>query len=275
MSLTFSSVTSGDLESIAALVQVVSWPHRPADIEMMIQLGGGRLVRDASDGQVLGAGLFWTFGDALARIGLIIITPESQGRGIGRKLVTQLLEDAAPHPVVLLATDAGQPLYESLGFTAFDTSCQYQGNYDERPVIDPRIRPGVKADLAGITDLDAPAFGARREQALMTLATAGEVSVLSENGTLTGYAMARSFGRGTVIGPIVAANEADAIALFRSLARPGFVRVDCPGDAETLIGHMTNGGLANTGTSPVMVRGDWTAPAGPNRIYGLASHALG
>ena len=109
----------------------------------------------------------------------------------------------------------------------------------------------------------------------MTLAAAGEVSVLSENGTLTGYAMARSFGRGAVIGPIVAANEADAIALFRSLARPGFIRVDCPGDAGTLIGHLKNSGLANTGTSPVMVRGDWTGPTGPNRIYGLASHALG
>lgn len=275
MPVTLSPVSIDDLENIARLVEAVSWPHRAADIELMIRLGGGRLVTDDNNGQVLGAGLYWTFGGALGRIGLIIITPESQGRGIGRKLVTQLLEDAAPHPVVLLATDAGQPLYESLGFTAFDTSCQYQGNYGDQPAIDARIRPGIKADLAGITDLDAPAFGARREQALMTLATAGEVSVLSENGTLTGYAMARSFGRGTVIGPIVAANEADAIALFRSLARPGFVRVDCPGDAETLIGHMTNRGLANTGTSPVMVRGDWTGPTGPNRIYGLASHALG
>ncbi|WP_193170131.1 GNAT family N-acetyltransferase [Nisaea nitritireducens] len=275
MSLTFSPVSTDDLETIAGLVQAVSWPHRPEDIDLMIRLGGGRLVHDANDGQVLGVGLYWTFGDALARIGLIIVSPESQGRGIGRKLVTRLLEDAGPRPVVLLATDAGRPLYESLGFKAFDTSRQYQGIYADTPGKDPRIRPGVFNDIAGISDLDAAAFGARREHALESLAAASDVSVLTENGTITGYGFARAFGRGTVIGPIVSANEADAIALFSALARPGFVRVDCPGNAAALIRHLTGSGLEDVGTSPVMARGDWTAPAAPHRIYGLASHALG
>ena len=275
MSFSFSPVTTDDLESIVSLVQAVSWPHRPADIDLMIRLGGGRLVHDDSTGQMLGAGLNWVFGNALARLGLIIIAPESQGRGIGRKLVTQLLEDTGPHPVVLLATDAGRPLYESLGFTAFDTSTQYQGTYDGAPPPDPRIRPGTDADLEKISDLDAPAFGARRAHALEQLAAAGEVSVLSENGALTGYAIARPFGRGTAIGPIVAENEADAITLLRALARPGFVRVDCPADASELIAHLMESGLENVGTSPVMFRGEWSAPDGPHRVYGLASHALG
>lgn len=277
MSLTYSPVSIDDLDTIAGLVRAVSWPHRPGDIELMIRLGGGRLVRDTNDDQVLGVGLYWTFGDALARIGLIIVTPESQGRGIGRKLVTKLLEDTGPRPVVLLATDAGRPLYESLGFTAFDTSRQYQGIFEGEVVAgkDPRIRLVSFEATAGITDLDEMAFGARRDHALESLAAAGDVSVLTENGTLTGYAFARPFGRGTVIGPLVAANEADAIALFSALARPGFVRVDCPGNATTLIRHLTASGLEDVGTSPVMVLGEWRAPVGPQRIYGLASHALG
>lgn len=275
MSLIFSPVSSDDLGTIVGLVQAVSWPHRPEDIDLMIRLGGGRLVRGANEGHALGVGLCWTFGDALARIGLIIIAPESQGCGIGRKLVTQLLEDTSPHPVVLLATDAGRPLYESLGFTAFDTSRQYQGIYHGAPTEDPRLRRGARADLANITDLDEPAFGARRGHALEILAAAGEVTVLDEDGALTGYAIARPFGRGIAIGPIVAETEADAITLFRALARPGFVRVDCPGDAAALIADMTGCGLSDVGASPVMARGDWTAPAGPRRIFGLASHALG
>ncbi|WP_323796123.1 GNAT family N-acetyltransferase [Nisaea sp.] len=275
MSLIFSPVSSDDLGTIAGLVQAVSWPHRPEDIDLMIRLGGGRLVRDANEGHALGVGLCWTFGDALARIGLIIIAPESQGRGIGRKLVTRLLEDISPHPVVLLATDAGRPLYESLGFTAFDTSRQYQGVYQGAPTEDPRLRQGTNSDLSNIVDLDKSAFGAKRGHALKNLATAGEIAVLDEGGALTGYAIARPFGRGTTIGPIVAENEADAITLFRSLARPGFVRVDCPGDAAALIADMTGCGLSDVGASPVMARGDWTAPTGPHRIFGLASHALG
>lgn len=275
MSLTFSPVSIDDLETFTKLVRAVSWPHRPADIELMIRLGSGRVVRDASDGQVLGAGLCWTFDDSLARIGLIIIAPESQGRGVGRKLVTHLLEDISPLPVVLLATEAGRPLYESLGFTTFDMSRQYQGSYAGEPTIDPRIRPGVQNDLAAISNLDALAFGARRNHTLENLAAESEVSVLVEDGKPIGYAMARPFGRGTVIGPIVATNESDAIALFNALAQPGFVRVDCPADAETFIGHMTGSGLSDVGASPVMARGEWTAPSGPNRVFGLSSHAFG
>ena len=224
---------------------------------------------------MLGVGLFWAFGGTLARIGLVIVAPESQGRGVGRKLVLRLLDDTADLPVVLLATDAGRPLYESLGFTAYDTSRQFQGIYNGEPSADPRVRPGKDSDLAQIADLDAAAFGARRDAALAALTETGEISVLSDNGTLTGYAIARSFGRGTTIGPIVAKTEADAIALVSALARPGFLRVDCPANAAALIGHLTEAGLGNVGTSPVMVRGDWRAPAGPQKIFGLASHALG
>jgi hypothetical protein len=85
----------------------------------------------------------------------------------------------------------------------------------------------------------------------------------------------RAFGRGSVVGPVVATTEPDAIALFNATARPGFMRVDRPSDAADFGRHLTACGLALDSESPAMVRGDWPAATGPQRIYALAGHALG
>ncbi|WP_193179565.1 GNAT family N-acetyltransferase [Nisaea sediminum] len=264
-----------DLDRIMELVRAVAWPHRREDIAQFIRLGGGRIARDEKEGHALATGLWWRFGDRLARIGLVIVAPEAQGRGIGRRLVETLLEDVSPRPIVLLATEAGLPLYEKLGFAAFDRSVQYQGAYRGTPIQDPRISRVADGTVDEIADFDAAAFGARRDDMLRDLAETGSTAILTENGQISGYAMSRTFGRGTVIGPLVAATEGDALALFRTLARPGFVRIDCPADASTLIEYLQTAGLEDVGASPVMARGGWTPPSGPARIFGLASHALG
>jgi len=273
--LSLDPVRMSDLDRIMDLVAAVAWPHRREDIAQFIRLGGGRIVRDGKDGGPLAAGLWWTFGDTLARIGLVIVAPQSQGRGVGRTLVETLLEDVAPRPVVLLATEAGLPLYEKLGFTAFERSVQYQGPYEGDPVHDPRISAVTPDRIGDIAEFDAAAFGAFRGDMLRDFARDGTTVALTEDGRITGYAMSRAFGRGTVIGPLAATSEQDALALFRAVARPGFVRVDCPADASLLIGHLEAAGLADVGASPVMMRGNWSPPGGPARIYGLASHALG
>ena len=54
------------------------------------------------------SGLYW-----------VITRPDSRGQGLGRLVVTTLLAGAPAtvRQAVLQATDAGQRLYESLGFT--------------------------------------------------------------------------------------------------------------------------------------------------------------
>jgi Acetyltransferase (GNAT) domain len=123
--------------------------------------------------------------------------------------------------------------------------------------------------------LDAAAFGARRPAVLDHLLAAGRAFVLVENGTVVGYAIGRAFGHESVVGPVVAANEPDAIALFNTAARPGFLRVDRPLEAANFGRHLTTCGLTPDGEYPAMLRGDWPASMAPQRIYALASHAVG
>ncbi|GHD52428.1 N-acetyltransferase [Thalassobaculum fulvum] len=269
------AVSLADLDAVDGLVAEVRWPHRRVDIGALIELGHGRLVREGEDGPALGVGLWWSFDDALARLGLIIVSPEAQGRGLGRRLVEALLADAAPRPVMLLATRAGKPLYDKLGFVETGSVSQHQGEYRGTPHRDPRIRPAGPADRTAIAALDRAAFGTARPEVLDHLLAVGRAAVLVENGTVAGYAVERPFGRGSVIGPVVATSEDDAIALFDALAHPGFLRVDLTTDATRFARHVSDAGLAFDSASPVMVLGNAPEPSGPQRIFGLASHALG
>jgi predicted N-acetyltransferase YhbS len=273
--ITLPPVSRADLEAVAALVAAVRWPHRRADVAALIELGRGRLAR-AGDGRTLGMGLWWPFGDTAARLGLVVVSPASQGLGIGRRLVEQLLTDAAPRSVMLLATSAGRPLYERLGFVELGAVCQHQGEYSGGRQPDPRIiRAATSEDQSAVLRLDVAAFGVPRPAVLDDLLAVGRAFVLVENGRVTGYAIERPFGRGSVVGPVVAATEPDAIALFNAAARPGFVRVDRASEATNFGRHLTACGLTADGEFPAMLRGDWPAPTAPQRIYALASHALG
>jgi GNAT superfamily N-acetyltransferase len=262
-----------DLDAVA-LVAAVRWPHRRADIAALIELGHGRLAR-GGDGRTLGVGLWWPFGETAARLGLVVVSPDSQGLGIGRRLMQRLLADAAPRSVMLLATPAGRPLYERLGFVEVGAVCQHQGEYSGRRHPDPRIRAATFEDRSAVLCLDAAAFGVPRPAILDHLLAVGRAFVLVEHARVAGYAIERAFGRGSVIGPVVAATEPDAIALFNAAAHPGFVRVDRPLDAASFGRHLTACGLALDSKSPAMLRGDWPASTAPERIFALASHALG
>jgi GNAT superfamily N-acetyltransferase len=272
--ITLAPVSMADLDPVMALVAAVGWPHRRADIAALIELGSGRLAR-TGNGRTLGVGLWWPFGDTVARLGLVVVSPDSQGLGIGRRLMERLLTDAAPRSVMLLATSAGRPLYQRLGFVEIGAVCQHQGEYGGGRHSDPRIRAATSEDRSAVLSLDAAAFGVPRPAVLEHLMAVGRTFALVENGRVTGYAIERAFGHGSVVGPVVAATEPDAIALFNAAARPGFLRVDRLSEATNFGRHLTACGLAPDSELPVMLRGDWPASTGLQRLYALASHALG
>ncbi len=274
--LTYSAAQPDDLDAVTALVKELFWPHRREDIALFMRLGAGHVAKDAG-GSLQGVALWWAFEPAAARLGLVMVNPDSQGRGIGRRLVDQALTDAGDRSMMLLATEAGKPLYDKLGFQTVGACQQYQGSYEGRPHTDADIRPATPDDMPAILALDRDAFGAGRTATLQALSEIGRVAVIDGGASITGYAIERTFGRGTVVGPIVASGEEDAVRLFRALALPGFVRVDAPIGFDHFTRFLQDQGLAPAGApSPVMVRGrPWPVAADGPRLIALSSHALG
>ena len=75
-----------------------------------------------------------------------------------------------------------------------------------------------------------------------------------------GYAMRRDFGRGALVGPIVAASPDEAAGLVMSLQQPGFQRLDVPAGCG-MIEALGERGLVSIEDVQVMVRG----PGGTGR----------
>src|SRR5258708_7732975 len=161
----------------------------------------------------------WRYGPGAGTLGMILVSPAQQGKGIGRRLTEALLHDAGARSLMLNATGAGLRLYAASGFRVAGAIRQLQGQCRSmsgataaRP-----LRPG---DRAALLALDAAAFGAERTTLLDRLIQEGRTMVLGAPQAVTGFAIRRKFGRGEVIGPVVAASETDAIELVSALAGP-------------------------------------------------------
>jgi GNAT superfamily N-acetyltransferase len=277
---TLRPMQAGDLAAMHRLAQQMSWPHRPQDCAQLFALGAGIVAVDET-GPTIGVGLRWSFGD-VGTIGLVLVAPDRQGRGIGRALMTALIADSGSRTLMLNATAEGLPLYEKLGFVSTGLVRQHQGRLGEGSALPPAPHVALwqagPADRAALCALDAAAFGADRSRLINDLLASGTAWLVERAGQPTGFAILRTFGRGTIIGPIVAPGEDDAIALAAvaaTAAPSGVLRVDIPARAERLAAWLTAAGLPAVDTVTVMLRGTWPATQKQPQRFALALQAWG
>lgn len=277
--LTLRAIGAGDATACAELSRCVGWPHRREDWEFAIGLGHG--VVGTRDGKPVATAQWWPYGDSHGTLGMIIVAPEEQGAGIGKRLMQALLAQAGERSLMLNATVAGEPLYARLGFEPCGGVRQQHGHV--LAVAAPelgaseRLRPATTADLPVLERLDREASGLPRGPALAALLQCGECVILEQSGQPVGFSILRAFGRGQVIGPVVAADETDARALIACWlhGRTGqFIRVDLQ-LGSGLCEWLEQVGLAPAGDVTAMVRGDLPAASGPARLHALITQALG
>ena len=244
---TLRPMHAGDLAAMHRLAQQMSWPHRPEDCTQLLALGDGIVAVDAT-GLTVGVGLRWSFGRDVGTIGLVLVAPERQGRGIGRALMKALIADSEPRTLMLNATAEGLPLYEKLGFVSTGFVRQHQGRLAEGAVLPTApavpLRRATPADRAQLCALDAAVFGADRSALIGSLLASGDAWLVDRAGQPAGFAILRAFGRGMIIGPVVASSADEAIALVAAAAKaapPGVLRVDIPTNAEGLAAWLTGG----------------------------------
>lgn len=268
-----------DLEAALSLSQAVHWPHRLADWQFSFGLGRGLVAE--RDGAVVGCALSWNWGPAHATLGLVIVDPKCQGRRIGFRLVQALLAELGERSVLLHATAEGRGLYERLGFVRTGEVRQHQGQAQSAPLVALdagwRLRPSDHADVDALIELDAAARGMPRATLMRELLEASETVVLDHEGQRRGFAMLRRFGRGLVIGPVVAPDALGARALIAHLVGVSagkFVRIDI--DFDTGLAEWLEGlGLMRVDGPTEMVRGPVQVATPGVRRYALVTQALG
>jgi GNAT superfamily N-acetyltransferase len=265
------------LAQACALSGALKWPYREEDWRFALELGHGLAVE--ADGRLVATALWWPYDDAFASCGMIIVATEFQGKGIGRRLMDELLRQASGRTIILNSTREGHALYERLAFVDCGELSQHQALLAQAPAtphVD-GIRPFRRGDLAAIVDLDRRATGMGRSALLEAVFALGSGLVIERAGRISGYGCVRRWGRGVVIGPVVATDATDAKSLIAGLAAPhagGFVRIDVP-SASGLSQWLAEIGLPCVDRVVSMVRGTPAKPAPHTTLFALSNQSLG
>lgn len=266
--LTFQPFGPGHLPGAHRLSQAAGWPHRAEDWALTAAISQGIAVTEA--GKLVATALVTPFGP-VAMANMIIVDAAMRGRGLGRQVMERAMALIQPQAWRLVATQAGLPLYEKLGFAACGTVHQHQG-----PVADLATPAGIRwagpEDLPALAAMDRAATGAERAALLTALTARGRIAILPGQG----YGVLRDFGRGQVAGPVIARDAGlarDLLAFLFSGQAGRFMRVDTTGSCG-LAPWLDGIGLSHVDTGIDMQRGTGAAPQDYTR-YALAAQALG
>lgn len=272
-------MTADDLAAAHGLSSEQKWPHRIEDWEMLFGLGFGYVVE--RDGDVIGTAMAWLYGTDAATLGMVIVSPQAQGMGLGRRLMDAVLGDLGTRTVLLNATDEGAPLYRKLGFEPVGPVFQHQGAAFAVPMAelipDERVRPLGLKDMPTLHALARRATGMDRDALIDALAPGAQGVALTRSNEPVGFALFRRFGRGYVVGPTIAPDTGGAKALISHWLGSNsgmFCRLDVP-EESGLSGWLDELGLPCVGRVMRMVRGP--APASDPSIttFALTTQALG
>ncbi|MGF6208834.1 GNAT family N-acetyltransferase [Pseudomonas sp. ADAK2] len=275
----YRPMTAADLPAAHALSVQLKWPHRLDDWAMVLRLSDGFVALDGE--RLIGTAFTCPQGD-FATIGLVIVSDDYQGKGIGRQLMEQALDACQKRTPLLNATLAGAPLYVSQGFVEFGRIQQRQGLVqapDPAPLAEGETcRPLRDADKARVLELANTSTGMDRQTVLNDLFDVIEHAVVIErDGQVHGFAMLRPYGRGRGVGPVVAENLEQAqhlIAVLLALVPDTFVRIDIPADSG-LSDWLETAGLKQVDTVAQMARGTPPQAADGVRQFAVVTQAIG
>ncbi|WP_434730201.1 GNAT family N-acetyltransferase [Rhizobium binae] len=282
-----SDIDSVDIDKLHALSMSVAWPHRREDWQFLREFGQGIAAVDEI-GRILGSAMWFPYDGRFATIGMVVTSPRLQANGAGQWLMGHALDQVAGRNLGLNATRAARRLYLSLGFVQEAPVFQCQGEAILPPDVE--LPPGAEVrgaeadDLEAIATLDRLAFGADRRLLLSRLLANSKGVVLIRAGRIEAFSLCRRFGRGHVIGPVVAGNDADAIAVVHPHAiehAGAFLRLDTREKGGTFADFLSRCGLPIFDIVTTMSLGyPWLPVPGRRgthepKTYALVSQALG
>jgi GNAT superfamily N-acetyltransferase len=270
-------MTPADANPTADAIQRSGWGARHAKMAFVATHPECRpFVADAA-GAIVGSGVT-TVNGPVGWIGTIWVDPVWRGRGLGKALTLATIdaaEAAGCRTLLLVATDAGRPLYERLGF-------RIQLNYRilEAPGLagdqgEARSRPYQPSDLPAMIALDASATGEDRAHLLRAFAAPDTTRCIERaDGSVGGFVLRPPWGGGATIVP----DPEDAMALLHARraastpdkrVRAGLLDTNA-GGIERLLAV----GWTDAWGAPRMIRGEMPAWQ-PNAIWGQFDHAVG
>jgi GNAT superfamily N-acetyltransferase len=217
---------------------------------------------------------------AVGWVGVIFVRPDRRGTGLGGRMIRAVIADLEARGCrsqVLIASPAGRPIYERLGFSVVDRQLRFHapGMGVEQPWRSRWLRPFRRDDLGTLVGLDQSATGEDRSAALTSLATPDATWVTVDGADRpTGFFLRPPWRGGAVIAP----DPDDALRLLELRRRQA--PIDGQAGAGVLASNAVGrarlraAGWTEEIANVRMVRGEplrWN----PNAIWGQLNGALG
>ncbi|MBD3897754.1 GNAT family N-acetyltransferase [Halomonas sp. ML-15] len=280
--LTLRDLQENDIGKLHQLSVGVGWPHRPDDWRMLLKVGKGFAGCDKI-GRVVGSAMWFPMGNDFATIGMVITTPQLQAQGGGGWLMDHVMEQCRGRRLQIIAPRVAYRLANTRGFKVVGVVHQHQGTANDPGEIslpsDCLIRPLKAMDIADIARLDLAAFGADRAAILDELVECSTGLVLEREGRIAGFSLCRRFGRGHIVGPVVAKDSDDAIALTAPHVTKHagrFLRVDTTQPEGGFTEFLRRCGMQEYDQVSVMTLPTTTAPVDTEiHTFALVNQSLG
>lgn len=274
------TLNQSDISQLLSLCDAVGWLHDTSFMKEQFEtyLSIGNLFGHDNEGQLVSCIAVFPYKTGFTSLGMLIVHPDFQRRGLGRSLLDICIKNAPPlHPVTLIATDAGTPLYHTYGFNTVTSIHRLERNRTTAKLGSFATRTITSQDLNTLIQLDYKASGAHRPNLYSNLLQRAHLALkIEKNDRLEAFALCIRKGDTLCITPLIASNEEDTLHLLLSICNQwnGTVRIDVPHEQKIFRDKLLSFEFKETLLSPFMIKNGETLPGKRNFIYAMMDAAL-
>jgi len=211
---------TNDLIQAISLSNSEGWNQTEKDWKLLLENPGNICIVAEYDDKVIGTATALNHSDKIAWIGMVLVDKSFRGRGVGKRLLTNVIGALKNVDSIKLdATPEGLPLYQKLGFS---------DEYKIFRMINPSLQSFKKQpfnyeplnidpeSFSDVLKLDKKIFGTARTYLLEALFSNYPTKsfLINKNKKLEGYVFGRNGARFNYIGPIAALSEDSARILI-------------------------------------------------------------
>jgi GNAT superfamily N-acetyltransferase len=267
-------LTAEDLPRAGALSARAGWNQNLADWRLFLDHGRAVAFDDGDTACLAATAAVLPFGADLAWISMVLVRPDRRRQGLATQLMRWAIAGLDGTGCIALdATPEGREVYWRLGFAdAFGFTRWHLPRAPAAPSI--ATRPITEADWPALLATDATAFGAPRGTLLRAFAARLPAPCrIAADGR--GFVLGRDGLRGPEIGPVVARDEATALALIAAAAHAtGPASLDLRDAAAAIARALHEAGGEPRRPFTRMTRGA-PLPGSPDQLFGMGGPEFG
>ena len=281
-SISYRVMTPEDVAAGLRICRAVGWNQLSRDWELFLKLSPNdcRVAVDSS-GNVTGTVTIIRYENHFSWIGMLLVDPAWQGKGVGRNLLEQALQILSSEQTVKLdATPAGREVYLKYNFVDEYTISRMMMAETNSDLKTSKVLSIDESDFPSLLKFDSQVFGADRQTVLRWVWNTGQrfsYTARHEN-EIAGYCFGRRGHLYTHIGPVVAQNESVARQLVSSVLKNSPdqpIILDVPHNKPGWMNWLQSIGFREQRVLTRMYRGTNSQPGLPEKQFAILGPEFG